>query len=312
MGHLGSDGMASNRIGDSKLCVQRQPEASGIRTAWNRSTPIKAELDFSDTFHQHCLVDCFSQLANEDGVFQSIMSSRSYVLPSAATGHFRPGKFTRRRCTASLFILAGVSTLVALPLLAPRARKGRPSFVQADGGPRDADSAVLGYPLIQANTEDMWITTIKVNNGEMSSILPDMNIVLNYREEPRVVFNPGMPDARAGVLTSNDATSFKHAPRPTLSKYYKDAKHCIMPNEPKGFMMYGNDANSFLLYSASANFTTDLYHVMSQSKISLCFANVLFHCVQPGLRPGLVYRHAAPAISVYLGLGGQIMMVWAT
>ncbi|KAJ7683873.1 glycosyl transferase family 90-domain-containing protein [Mycena rosella] len=289
------------------------------------------------------------------GVFQSIMSSRSYVVvPSepTATGHFRPPKFTRRRCMASLFILAGVLTLVALTLLAPRdlpvraavdelyarqstsleqaaarytlknSRSPPPNYDRWYQFAKSSGCLIDDYdqvhrdfePFYQlakddpaffkrmvdrgtqiANTEDMGITTIKVDSGEvrmtsewggslggwlglmqnMSSILPDMNIVLNYREEPRVVFNPGMPDARAGVLTSSDATPFKHAPRPT-SKYYKDAKHCIVPNEPKGFMTYGNDASSFLLYSASADFTTDLYPVMSQSKISPCFADILF------------------------------------
>ncbi|KAJ7759357.1 glycosyl transferase family 90-domain-containing protein [Mycena maculata] len=147
-----------------------------------------------------------------------------------------------------------------------------------------------------AIAEDMGMKTFKVVNGEISmtdqrgssyndgwmamlqnisALLPDMNIVVNHRDEPRVAFNPRDPHARSGALDASDAMPFRNAPHPT-SKYYKDERHCIVPNEPKGFMTYANDANSFLLYSASADFATDLYPVLSQSKIYPCFSDILF------------------------------------
>ncbi|KAJ7683894.1 hypothetical protein B0H17DRAFT_1181503 [Mycena rosella] len=116
-----------------------------------------------------------------------------------------------------------------------------------------------------------WISILR----NMRTMLPDMNLVFNHRDEPRVVFNPCIPEARAGALNVSDAAPFRNAPRPT-SEYYKDEEHCLVPNGPKGFMTYANDASSFLSSSASADFTTDLYPVLSQSKISPCFSDILF------------------------------------
>ncbi|KAJ7124436.1 glycosyl transferase family 90-domain-containing protein [Mycena epipterygia] len=145
-----------------------------------------------------------------------------------------------------------------------------------------------------AIAENMGIKTFKVEGGNVSMTddrsssyndgwmamlgnmsLPDMNLIINHRDEPRVAFDARIPNAQNGALNVSDATPFRNAPHPT-SKYYTDEKHCIVPNAPKGFMKPANDANSFLLYSASADFTTDLYPVLSQSKIYPCFSDILF------------------------------------
>ncbi|KAJ7165693.1 glycosyl transferase family 90-domain-containing protein [Mycena crocata] len=160
----------------------------------------------------------------------------------------------------------------------------------------DASICLIRVGITQAITEDMGMKTFKVESGvasmtddrgssynggwmsmlqNMSASLPDINIVINHRDEPRVAFDARVPHAQNGALHTSDTTPFRNAPRPT-SKYYKDEKHCIVPNEPKGFMTYANDANSFLLYSASADFTTDLYPILSQSKIYPCFSDILF------------------------------------
>ncbi|KAJ7673379.1 hypothetical protein B0H17DRAFT_1140976 [Mycena rosella] len=51
-------------------------------------------------------------------------------------------------------------------------------------------------------------------------------------------------------------------------------------------------------------------HGEAHSTIGNMFHFAPPHRIKPGLRPGLVCRHTTPAISVYFGLGGQIMMVW--
>lgn len=137
------------------------------------------------------------------------------------------------------------------------------------------------------------VYTQQLTRAQISALLPDVNIVINHRDEPRVAFDARIPHAQSGALNVSDATPFRHAPRPT-SKYYKDEEHCLVPSESKGFMTYANDANScacrpsvlretstdprpaVLLYSASADFTTDLYPVLSQSKIYPCFSDILF------------------------------------
>ncbi|KAJ7499924.1 glycosyl transferase family 90-domain-containing protein [Mycena latifolia] len=153
-----------------------------------------------------------------------------------------------------------------------------------------------------AVAEDMGMKTFQVRDGEASMtddrgssynggwmemlqtlgpILPDLTLLINHRDEPRVAFDARVPHAQAGALNAlsandADATPFRHAPRPTTAGYYKDEGHCVVPNEPMGFMTYANDASAFLLASASADFTTDLYPVLSQSKIYPCFADIVF------------------------------------
>ncbi|KAJ6579675.1 glycosyl transferase family 90-domain-containing protein [Mycena vulgaris] len=137
-----------------------------------------------------------------------------------------------------------------------------------------------------AIAEDMGMKTFKVENGKvamtddrgssynggwmemlqsMKTILPDMNIIINHRDEPRVAFDASIPHAQAGALNASDAMPFRNAPRPT-SKYYKDEKHCIVPNEPKGFMTYGNDASSFLLSVSGPEPVEDIP----------CFSDIMF------------------------------------
>ncbi|KAJ6544367.1 hypothetical protein B0H19DRAFT_1170458 [Mycena capillaripes] len=122
-----------------------------------------------------------------------------------------------------------------------------------------------------SNYDRGWMLMLQ----NVSTSIPDLNVVINHRDEPRVAFDARIPLAQDGALMPNDLAPFRNAPTPT-SKYYTDEKHCLVPNGPKGFMAYANDDNSFLLYSASADFTTDLYPVLSQSKIYPCFSDILF------------------------------------
>ncbi|KAF7354593.1 CAP10 domain-containing protein [Mycena sanguinolenta] len=122
-----------------------------------------------------------------------------------------------------------------------------------------------------SNYDSGWMFLLK----NISAFLPDMNLVFNHRDEPRVVFDVRIPDTQSGAFAFEDQTPFRNQPRPT-AKFYTEEKHCLVPNAPKGFLEYANDANSFLQHSASADFTTDLYPVLSQAKIYPCFADILF------------------------------------
>ncbi|KAJ7828388.1 glycosyl transferase family 90-domain-containing protein [Mycena olivaceomarginata] len=122
-----------------------------------------------------------------------------------------------------------------------------------------------------SNYDGGWMFLLQ----NISASLPDMNLVFNHRDEPRVAFDARIPNTLNEGLTVDDVAPFFNQPRPT-SKFYTDEKHCLFPSGPNGFLTYANDANSFLLYSASADFTTDLYPVLSQTKIYPCFADILF------------------------------------
>ncbi|KAJ7762319.1 glycosyl transferase family 90-domain-containing protein [Mycena maculata] len=110
--------------------------------------------------------------------------------------------------------------------------------------------------------------------GRFAHFMPNMSIILNGRDEPRVIFNYRLPDARAKALNVSDSIPFEHSPHPTAS-FYKDDMQCAIPNRPKGFTGLANDASAFMLYSSSTQFTTDLYPMMSMTKISPCFADIL-------------------------------------
>ncbi|KAJ7447251.1 glycosyl transferase family 90-domain-containing protein [Mycena latifolia] len=110
--------------------------------------------------------------------------------------------------------------------------------------------------------------------ARFESFMPNMSIVLNGRDEPRVIFNYRQPGMRPKALNVSDPTPFEHSPHPTAS-FYKDDMHCLIPNREKGFTELANDASAFMLYSSSTQFTTDLYPMLSMTKISPCFADIL-------------------------------------
>ncbi|KAJ7158012.1 glycosyl transferase family 90-domain-containing protein [Mycena crocata] len=118
---------------------------------------------------------------------------------------------------------------------------------------------------------DDWPRTF----ARFSSFMPNMNVVLNGRDEPRVIFNyRKFYTLTPPQLNISDPIPFEHSPHPTAS-FFKNEMHCVIPNRPKGFTGPANDASAFMQYSSSTQFTTDLYPVLSMTKISPCFADIL-------------------------------------
>ncbi|KAJ6608331.1 glycosyl transferase family 90-domain-containing protein [Mycena sp. CBHHK59/15] len=111
--------------------------------------------------------------------------------------------------------------------------------------------------------------------GRFAALLPDMNFMLNGRDEPRVVFNYRKPGAKAEALKIKDTTPFEIAPHPT-SDFFKTRKGCGVPESPVGFASSANDDVAFLLSSSSSDFTSDFYPLLSMTKISSCFSDILF------------------------------------
>ncbi|KAK7063637.1 CAP10 domain-containing protein [Favolaschia claudopus] len=106
------------------------------------------------------------------------------------------------------------------------------------------------------------------------SFMPNMSVILNGRDEPRSAFNYRQPDMRAKALNASDETPFQHSPSPTAS-FFKDELQCLVPMRPNGFTGLANDASAFMLYASSTEFTTDLSPIMSMTKISPCFSDIL-------------------------------------
>ncbi|KAJ7654298.1 hypothetical protein B0H17DRAFT_1338291 [Mycena rosella] len=131
---------------------------------------------------------------------------------------------------------------------------------------------------------------------QFAYFMPNMNIILNGRDEPRVVFDPRHPGMRAKALNVSDRTPFEISPHPTAS-FFEDM-HCLIPNRETGLTEFANNASAFMLYSSSTQFTTDLYPVMSMTKISPCFADILvpseFYYSDSGWTPRYSYPNHIP------------------
>ncbi|KAJ6628287.1 glycosyl transferase family 90-domain-containing protein [Mycena sp. CBHHK59/15] len=106
--------------------------------------------------------------------------------------------------------------------------------------------------------------------------LPDMDVLLNGRDEPRVVFDVLAPGALAdAALNATDAMAFAQGPHPTWD-FFKDRPGCGVPLAAAGLPAGVPQDVSFLLSASSAEFTTDLYPVLSMAKLfGSCFADIV-------------------------------------
>ncbi|KAJ7509027.1 glycosyl transferase family 90-domain-containing protein [Mycena galericulata] len=110
----------------------------------------------------------------------------------------------------------------------------------------------------------------------MAHMLPDMDLVWNYQDEPRVLFNTRRPDAYEYALNKSDQNPFKQGPRPTKEYYEEESPHqCLLPNSETGFGSLTNDVNAFLLSSTSTGHTHDLYPILSPVRLKSCFADIV-------------------------------------
>ncbi|KAJ7595225.1 glycosyl transferase family 90-domain-containing protein [Mycena floridula] len=116
-----------------------------------------------------------------------------------------------------------------------------------------------------------WQQTFSV----FAKILPDMDLLLNGHDEPRVLFNPReFGSVEKALSMPNDSTPFFHNPSHTAD-VYTGGKKCLVPLSNKGFAVSANDASAFLIDSTASDYTEDLYPVMSMTKISPCFSDIL-------------------------------------
>ncbi|KAJ7147536.1 glycosyl transferase family 90-domain-containing protein [Mycena crocata] len=119
-----------------------------------------------------------------------------------------------------------------------------------------------------------------------SSILPDVQFVLNGRDEPRVVFNFREPDARNTATKLKDTHPFHLAPHRT-DEFFRNQSGCALLSKARGFVSDESGNVAFLRSSSSSDFTTDLWPLLSMTKLSPCFSDILF--------PGPYYYYASRA-----------------
>ncbi|KAJ7812697.1 hypothetical protein B0H13DRAFT_2144127 [Mycena leptocephala] len=113
--------------------------------------------------------------------------------------------------------------------------------------------------------------------NKMAPMLPDMGLIFNYQDEPRVLFNTRRTDAYEFALNKSDQNPFRQGPLPTKEYYEEDPHHqCLLPNSEKGFGTLTNDHPH------------DLYPILSSTRLTSCFAEIVFPSLYYylGARPG--------------------------
>ncbi|KAJ7043289.1 glycosyl transferase family 90-domain-containing protein [Mycena alexandri] len=113
---------------------------------------------------------------------------------------------------------------------------------------------------------------------QFAHILPDMEFLLNGRDEPRVVFNVGAAGAQEDAMRLKDPNPFHIAPVPTAD-FFRQQSGCDISSTPSGFVLNPVDDIAFLSSSSNSDFTTDLWPLLSMTKISPCFSDILFPSV---------------------------------
>ncbi|KAF7344046.1 CAP10 domain-containing protein [Mycena venus] len=110
---------------------------------------------------------------------------------------------------------------------------------------------------------------------KFSRWLPDMTFLWNGKDGPRVTFNVRAPGALERAFLVHDSNPFQHLYRPT-GEFFAHQSGCNVPMGPAGFMSSANNVSGFLIETNKPGYTTDLYPVLSMSKISPCFADIVY------------------------------------
>ncbi|KAF8191966.1 glycosyl transferase family 90-domain-containing protein [Mycena galopus ATCC 62051] len=152
----------------------------------------------------------------------------------------------------------------------------------------------MGQELVLSERRPTGLTSISIKNGELSvpndrtyfdnewrdriqeflHILPDMDVLLNGNDEPRVVFDVKDPAAREGATAITDAEPFQISPEHTWD-FFTQHSGCSVATGDRGFATSLRDSG-FISSSSSSGFTSDLWPMLSFTKIEPCFSDILF------------------------------------
>ncbi|KAJ6528986.1 glycosyl transferase family 90-domain-containing protein [Mycena capillaripes] len=110
---------------------------------------------------------------------------------------------------------------------------------------------------------------------KFSRWLPDMTYLWNGKDGPRVIFDYRAPGALEKAFAVHDSDPFQHSYRPT-GEFFARQSGCNVPMEATGFLSSANNFSGFLIETHKPGYTTDLYPMLSMSKISPCFSDILY------------------------------------
>ncbi|KAJ7444043.1 glycosyl transferase family 90-domain-containing protein [Mycena latifolia] len=114
-----------------------------------------------------------------------------------------------------------------------------------------------------------------VTFAKFANLLPDISFIVNGKDQPRVVFDYRASNAtRERALALTEERPFDVSPHPTAEFFRNEG--CEVWRSPTGFAEPANDDSGFFLSSSPAWFTLDMYPVLSVTKASPCFADIVF------------------------------------
>ncbi|KAF7318913.1 CAP10 domain-containing protein [Mycena chlorophos] len=125
-------------------------------------------------------------------------------------------------------------------------------------------------------TGSAWDPEWPATLSAFAHLLPDVEFLINGRDEPRVVFNTHDPDIwpSAGVL--QDHTPFHVTPVPS-SEFFKNRSECKTLKVDGTGQVDALEDVAFIRSASNTDFTTDLWPILSMTKIpGACFADILF------------------------------------
>ncbi|KAJ6607193.1 glycosyl transferase family 90-domain-containing protein [Mycena sp. CBHHK59/15] len=111
---------------------------------------------------------------------------------------------------------------------------------------------------------DTWPTTF----GQFAAYLPDMTFVINAMDEPRVVFNTREPGARKKALVVTQQTPFDVSP--ILPQISSEIKVDVL------FCGGQKDLRRARMVTVPTQWTVDLFPLLSMTKISPCFSDIVY------------------------------------
>ncbi|KAJ7339979.1 glycosyl transferase family 90-domain-containing protein [Mycena albidolilacea] len=162
-------------------------------------------------------------------------------------------------------------------------RDFKPFYDLAQDDPRIFQRRLdVAFDMVRKMMNKVEIKDGKVIMPEFSPHLPDMTFLISGMDQPRVAFNYREPTARRKALALTEKIPFSVSPRPT-STWFEQRPGCNIPRTadvhvsgPNVLLVAGNSHNLVFISSARTEFTVDLYPVLSMSKVSPCFADILF------------------------------------
>ncbi|CAK5284241.1 unnamed protein product [Mycena citricolor] len=162
--------------------------------------------------------------------------------------------------------------------------KGRYMLLEEMKGLRTKQQAAVGMAAINITNGKLQMPPYQATTysfdlpmrlRSFTHLLPDMEFLLNGRDEPRVLFNYRGHGSQQTAAEIKDATPFHNAPRPT-AKFFKHQSGCNISSTAPGFLKDESDNISFLQSSSSTDFTTDFWPLLSMTKLSPCFSDILY------------------------------------